>query len=208
MAMDLQRLFANLRGLLPLDGCHLLSVGSGGGQMAPMYANTARVDAVDVDPEALARLRIACEGLGFGDRLHTHACDFLAWREPADVVLFEFCLHEMPDPGAALAHARSLAPVVGVYDHAPESDWAFSVVEDDKVARSTAALEAANPCVLKFFEGLQAFPDHATLVAKVGCQGPLALARAESYRNTTDIVIPMRYLGAVWRRTSAAESRT
>lgn len=204
MALDLQPLFANLRSLFPLQGRHVLSVGSGGGQMAPIYADAARIDAVDVDEGALARLAAVCEGLGFAQRLKVHACDFLAWHEPADIVLFEFCLHEMADPSAALAHALFLAPQVGIYDHAPESPWAHSVVEEHKVALSTAALKAAGPKILEHFDTEQYFADHAALVAKVAPQGPLALARAESFRDTTNIVIPMRYLAAILTRPEAA----
>jgi len=57
------------------------------------------------------------------------------------VVYFEFCLHEMADPMKALAHARTLAPDIVVLDHSPGSAWAFHAAEEEKVRRSSEAME-------------------------------------------------------------------
>jgi hypothetical protein len=58
-----------------------------------------------------------------------------------DAVYFEFCFHEMDNPVKALFHAKSLAPDIVVYDHSPGSEWIYFGAEEDKVSRSSAAME-------------------------------------------------------------------
>ena len=52
-----------------------------------------------------------------------------------DVVMFEFCLHEMKDPVAAINHALTMAPTVLITDHWSGSEWAYVVDEEEKVIR-------------------------------------------------------------------------
>jgi len=47
------------------------------------------------------------------------------------------------DPDAVLRHARTLAPETLVVDHVPESQWAWHTAEEEKAARSLAAVELA-----------------------------------------------------------------
>src|SRR4029450_1175389 len=62
-----------------------------------------------------------------------------------DFVLLEFCLHEMPDPTRALAHARACAPDVLVIDHRPESRWSWYAGEERDMPRAGDAVTAAGP---------------------------------------------------------------
>ena len=103
----------------------------------------------------------------------------------------------MPDPAKALERARSLAPEVVVYDHAPGSEWAYYTVEEDKVLRSTEAMEACGIRRRAVFHGEQRFRDYAELRDKVASQGPTAIERIAPFRDLRDIVIPMDYLAAL-----------
>jgi hypothetical protein len=108
-------------------------------------------------------------------------------------VYFEFCLHEMPDPGMALAHAKTLALDIVVFDHAPGSEWAYMAAEEDKVSRSAQAMERFGIRAREIFRTDQIFKDYAELLAKISPQGPLAVERAARFMNVTGIAIPMGY---------------
>jgi len=172
-------------------------VGAGGGQLLDLYRDTARIVAIDSDPAALRQLEAAVAARGLQDRVELVQGDFFDVARRAEVVVFEFCLHEMPDPARALERARSLAPEVLVFDHAPGSRWAYYTVEEEKVVRSTQAMEACGIRRRADFTGEQRFRDHGELRDKVASQGPTAVERAAPLREGRDIVIPMAYLAAL-----------
>jgi predicted RNA methylase len=124
MATDVAVVLANLLGFYEFDSKTMISVGAGGGQLAGYGRVAQKVIAVDPDGAALAALAERTRALGIEDRFVLVDKDFMAVSERADVVLFEFCLHEIPDHGGALAHATTLAPDIVVIDHAPGSPWA------------------------------------------------------------------------------------
>ena len=193
MATDIAQLIRNLTAFYDFRGKSILSIGAGGGQMIE-YARTAtRVIALDSSAEALDQLKGRLAGTGMEDRFALHCGDFLASRLRADVAAFEFCLHEMTDPAAAIAHACGLAPEVLVMDHWPGSDWAFYVAEELKVARSWEALAAARPRVTRSYEATQVFRDYEELRLKVLPQGEVALRRIEPFRERKDFSIAMSY---------------
>lgn len=197
MATDIRQLTDNLRGFRDLRGRVVLSVGAGGGQFLDLYRDAARIVAVDSDPAALRQLEAAVAARGLQERMELVQADFFEFTRCTEVVLFEFCLHEMPDPARALEQARSLAPEVLVYDHAPGSEWAWHTVEEEKVRRSTQAMETCGIRRRALFHGEQRFRDYGELRDKVASQGPTALERAAPFRDRRDIVIPMAYLAAL-----------
>jgi hypothetical protein len=197
LATDIRRLVENLRAFHDLRGLSILSVGAGGGQLVDLYAEAARVVAVDSDSAALVQLERAVDARGARDRYELVEGDFFDVAPRADITVFEFCLHEIEDPVKALGRARSLAPDVLVFDHAPGSEWAYYTVEEDKVARSTRAMEASGIRRRAAFRGEQRFPGYAELRDKVASQGPAALERIASFRDVSDIVIAMEYLAAL-----------
>jgi len=193
LATNYRRLVSNLLEFFDFSGRTVVSVGAGGGQLIEYGRPAAKVTAVDKDREALDALRERLAMSGLSDKFELVRSDFLEFRGRADAVLFEFCLHEMPDPSAALAHARSLAPAVVVMDHWPGSDWAFMVAEEDKAVAAWAAVLAAGPARTLSFEAEQSFDGYETLWQKVHVQGPKALRRIERYKGSTGITIPMSY---------------
>jgi len=197
VATDIRRVVDDLRGFHDLRGRTILSVGAGGGQFLDAYREAGKILAVDSDPAALRQLEAAVAAKGLQDRVEVVQGDFFEVARRVEVVLFEFCLHEMPDPTKALERARSLAPEVVVFDHAPGSEWAYHTVEEEKVLRSTKAMEGCGIRRQAIFRGEQRFRDYAELRDKVACQGPTALERIGPFRDRRDIVIPMDYLAAL-----------
>ncbi len=197
MATDIARILSNLASVYDFAGKSVVHVGAGGGQLVA-YAKTARhVVTVDPDEEAVERLRAAIEDQGLQDRFTVREGAFETVIDRADVVFFEFCLHEMAEPDAALRHARTLAPETVVIDHSPESPWAWHTAETGKAQRSWDAVERAGIRVDRRFAGRQLFPDVAALVARLASLGEPAIGRAHALADARDIDIEMVYRVAV-----------
>jgi hypothetical protein len=197
MTVDMHQVVEYLRGFYDFTDRLLIAVGAGGGQFLDVYREARRILAVDNDAEALRRLGEAAAAKGLNDRVELIQGDFSAITSRAEVVLFEFSLHEMPDPAKALLHARSLAPEVVVFDHAPGSEWTHYIVEEEKVRRSTEAMERCGIKRRSTFRGEHRFEDHAELLARVASQGPTAVARIARFREQRRIVIPLVYGAAL-----------
>ena len=193
MPADYRKMVADLVAFHDLGGKTVLAVGAGGGQLVEYGRAARRVVALDSDAAAVETLRRKLKAAGLEDRYEPVVGDLFRTSRPADVVLFEFCLHEMPDPGAAVEHARGLAPDVVVFDHAPGSKGAFIASEEAKVAAAWAALGRFPVRKTRMCETVQAFADFDGLYDKVKGQGATTLARIEAYRGETDIRIPMSY---------------
>jgi len=178
MAADMEAIKARAAAFYDFAGKTVLHVGAGGGQLVDAARGAARITAIDVDEAAVRRLADAARAKGLDDRLEARVADFMSWDETADVVLLEFCLHEMPDPAAALRKARSLAPDVVVIDHDAGSPWAAFTGEAEKVASGGAALDAARPRRSETAVVPQAFASREELEKKIAVLGAAALARA------------------------------
>jgi predicted RNA methylase len=175
----------------------MISVGAGGGQLAGYGRVARKVIAVDSDGAALGALAERTRLLGVEGRFVLVEKDFMAVTESADVVLFEFSLHEITDPGAALAHAVTLAPDIVIIDHAPDSPWAHAVDETEKVAASWQAIGARGIRYMERFEAVQRFASYQELFDKVKGQGAEAIRRIERWHGCADITIPMTYRTAL-----------
>lgn len=208
MATDLAAIVANLLACVPIEGKRVLAVGAGGGQLVAWARAAKAVIAVDTDAPALEALVARAAEIGIARRFALVAEDFLRVDARADLVLFEFALHEMPDPAAALEHAAELAPEVAVIDHAPGSPWAWYVLDDEKVVRSWRAVEAAHPLSLARFATCHAFASVDELLAKVGPCGPEAERRARSAFAGGPISIPLSYAIARLRGARGATRST
>jgi hypothetical protein len=205
MATDYKRIILNLFDFFDLSGRVVMAVGAGGGQLIEYGRPAAKVIAVDQDPAALAVLREKLAQAGLADKFDLVCSAFLDFREKADVVLFEFCLHEMSDPSAALAHAQTLAPAVVVMDHWPGSEWAFIGAEEEKATEAWASIVSSRPEKVVSFEASQVFGGFEELWQKVRGQGEISLARIERFKGLSDISIPMSYGFALLVAPSPAE---
>jgi SAM-dependent methyltransferase len=193
MATDLAQVVARLAAFYGFAGKTVVSVGAGGGQLVDYAREAARVFAVDRDEEALARLAARVAERGWSDRFTLVAGDLLSVHPRGDVVLLEFCLHQMPDPERALAHAAGLAPDVVVIDHAPGSPWSWAAGEERAVEAGWAAVGRRAVRRRLDVEALQRFATGAELLARLAGQPPPSAARVARYRGRTAIAIPMPY---------------
>jgi hypothetical protein len=199
MGADYQAIVRNLLAFHDFQGLTVISVGAGGGRLLEYGRSAGRVIAVDSDPAAVRALEARLEETGLRDKFAVRTVDFLEFEERADLVLFEFSLHEMPDPDSALAHARGLAPEVVVMDHWTESPWVHYVAEEEKVRRGWDAVGRAKPASLIVHRTLQVYGDFDELELKFEGYGSVPLSRIEEFRGKVDIVIPMSYALALIR---------
>jgi tRNA A58 N-methylase Trm61 len=193
MAADYKKMVADLLAFYDFGDKIVLTVGAGGGQLIEYGRAVRKVLALDSDAQALEKLRENLKAAGLEVRFEPVLGDFFAVELKADVVLFEFSLHEMPDPAAAVERARGAAPDVVVFDHAPGSTWSFFAAEEAKVARSWAALDRFPVKKTRMYEGVQVFAAYDQLFEKLKGQGEKSLARIERYRGQTGISIPFTY---------------
>jgi SAM-dependent methyltransferase len=193
MASDLAAILGDIESCYDFTGRSVIHVGAGGGQFIG-YAGKARgVLGVDPDPVAVERLKAALRKSGLEDRFRVLQGDLLTVSARADVVFFEFCLHEIVDPATALRQARALAPEVLVVDAAPGSAWASYLCEAEKVLRGWAATEQFPRALDRTFPGEQRFRDYAELLAKVRVLGECVIRRIEEFEGRQDFSIDMPY---------------
>ena len=193
MSTDIAAILRNLESCYDFTGKSVIHVGAGGGQLIG-YAGKAR-DVLGVDPDAAAveRLKAAIRERGLEDRFRVVQSDVQSVSARADVVFFEFCLHEIVDPLTALRHAQTLAPEVLVVDPTPGSAWAWHLCETEKVLRGWAAAERFPRAVDRIFPGMQRFRNHAELLAKVQVLGECVIRRVRDFEGRQDFSIDMPY---------------
>jgi hypothetical protein len=121
------------------------------------------------------------------------ACDFYDLELPGDVVLFEFCLHEMRDPAAAIDLARAMAEDVVVIDHLPESRWSWYANEEKAVAGTWKAVAAKGTRLMKSYDAAQRFDSYPELQAKFSSSDEESLRRIGELHDRTAIEIAMPY---------------
>ncbi len=193
MATDIGLILQRLLAFFDFSGKTVLAVGAGGGQLAGYARSMRKVLAIDRDLAAMKQLQEAAERLGLQDRFEYWTGEFADCDRRGDVVLFEFCLHEMDDPSAAVAKATTLAPEIVVIDHAPGSSWVYFTAEDDKVDRSWRALGRMQVTRQCSYATEQRFADYDELYTKVKSQGDESIRRIERFGEKTGIIIPMTY---------------
>lgn len=193
MATDIRAIEKNLLAFYDFQGKDVIHVGAGGGQLIGYAHLPKRIVAVDSDAGAMARLRARIRETGLDPKFETREQDFLSMRSPSDVVFLEFCLHEMPDPGGAIEHARTLAPHVLVIDHLPDSRWSWYAGEESKLAASWREIEARPIRRRKSFEAIQAFERREDLRRRLEACGAECVRRIATLASEGRIEIPMPY---------------
>jgi len=193
MATDIAKVIENLLAFHNFADQQIISVGAGGGQFIAYGHIAAHVLAVDNDRQALKLLKQRLEQTQLSHKFTLrHAC-FMEMKTKADLVLFEFSLHEMENPSNALSHALSLAPKVLVADHYPGSEWAFVVDEKEKVETAWQAIQRFEVLKMMNYQSEQRFGTYDELYQKVSGQGERSLMRIRLYKEKQDFIIPMQY---------------
>jgi len=190
---DTRQIVANLTAFYDFAGKTVIAVGAGGGQLVEYARSMTRVVAVDKDRAAIDRLAACARESGLAERFVLVPRDFFDVRTPGDVVLFEFCLHQMADAAGALGRARQLAEDVVVLDHAPSSRWSWIAAEEHLVEEAWRAVDRQHVRKRREVEAEQRFRDHSELETRLAGQGPACLERIAGFRGQTPIAIPMPY---------------
>jgi SAM-dependent methyltransferase len=193
MATDVREIVTRLSAFYDFKDKSVVEVGAGGGQLVEFARPARRVFAVDKDAAALARLAERLHECGMAEKFSLLCGDWLETAPRGDVVLFEFCLHQMADPERALAHARGLAPDVLILDHAPGSQWEWLAAEDAKVEGAWEAAERRSTRRQQSVMAWQVFPDYPALAARLASQGQVSVERIARFRGARGISIPMPY---------------
>lgn len=194
MATDIKAIVNNLVGFYDFNDKNILSVGAGGGQLIEYGRRAKKVFAVDNDESAIERLKVSVSAKGLDHKFETIHDDFFNVNKKVDVVLFEFCLHEIPDANKALKHAKSLSDEVLVFDHWKESEWAFYVDETEKVEECWSTIEKHGLKRFEIYNTLQLFSDYDELYNKVSVMGETSISRIEKFKAINNIEIPMSYV--------------
>jgi tRNA G37 N-methylase Trm5 len=193
MATDIQKIIQNLVAVYDPNGRTIIVVGGGGGQFIEYGRRAAQILSLDSDPEAIRRLRENLKKAGLEDRFTPILGDFNESQLKGDAVLFEFCLHEMSDPEAAIRHAQTMAPDIVVIDHWPDSEWSYYTAETEKVKACWKSLESFSLKKKQSYQLVHLFNDYNELYQKLKDQGDLSLARIETFRSKSNIAIPFTY---------------
>lgn len=193
MATDIKKIIDNLLNFYEFSNKKIISIGAGGGQFIEYGRHSEQVIAIDNDNEAIVKLQNALQSFEFKNKFTLINSNFYAVDVKGDVVLFEFCLHEMSNPEAAINQALTMAPNVVVADHGTTSEWAYVVDEKEKVMNSWNALSKFNPKKVQEYDTVQYFHNYDELYQKVKVQGINSIKRIEQYRNKVDFAIPMTY---------------
>lgn len=193
MAVDLDKMIKNLLDFYDFKDKVVLSIGAGGGQFYEYAFATKHVIAVDQDLTGLESLKACIEKENLSEKFTLIHSDFYKFKEHGDVVMFDFCLHEIPQPEQAILRALTMSPEVLINDHWPESEWAYLVDEDEKVRKSWEAIKKFKVRKIQRFDTFQSFQDYDELFNKVKVQGNNSIKRIQQYKGRKHFNIPMSY---------------
>ena len=193
MAADTKKIIENLLEFFDFNNQTIISVGAGGGQFIEYGHNSKEVIAIDNDKKALSQLENNLQKSRLLDKFTLINSDFYLLNRKGDVVMFEFCLHEMKDPEAAIHHALTMAPNILINDHWPSSEWAYIADEKEKVINSWKASKRFDIKKIQQYDTVQFFHDYDELFQKVKVQGENSINRISQYKDKKDFTIPMSY---------------
>jgi hypothetical protein len=193
MATDIKKIINNLLEFYDFNNRTIITVGAGGGQLIEYGRDSKEVLAIDYDRESLQKLKENLIRSGLEDKFTLIHSDFYLSNVKGDVVMFEFCFHEMEDPEAALTHALTMAPYVLILDHWTDSEWAYIGGEEDNIAKSWAALKLFHLIKVQKFDTFQFFNDYEEIYQKVKVQVENSIKRINDFKEKKNFTIPMSY---------------
>jgi predicted RNA methylase len=197
MATDIQKIIDNLTAFYDFTGKNAIHVGAGGGQIIGYAHHAKSVLAVDSDAEAIKYLKDAVKSSDLSGIFAIEHRDFMELDTKADVVFFEFCLHEMAEPHKALAKALELAPHVLILDHKADSPWSWYACETEMLEKSWEAAGRFTIIREQEWHAAQSFKNFEELSTKFSILGGQALDRIKVFESETNIKIDMNYKAAL-----------
>lgn len=193
MATDINKVIANLLDFYNFTNQRIISVGAGGGQLIEYARSSKQVIAIDNNKQALDILEQRLQKSQLLDKFTLLHSDFYHVQEKGDVLMFEFCLHEMNDPEAAIHHAMSMTSDILIMDHWPASEWAYIADEKEKAEESWKDIQKFEVKKIRSYDTFQFFHDYEELFQKIKGQGEKSIQRIEPYKDKKDFSIPMSY---------------
>ena len=193
MATDISKILNHLYEFYDFTNRIIITVGAGGGQIINYGHKSKNVLAIDYDKEALDKLKENLVKSGLENKFTLIHADFTLCHLQGDIVMFEFCLHEMEDPEISLKHALTMAPDIIVVDHWTGSEWSFIGNEEEKIIKGWETLKLFKLKKFQIFTTVQFFHDYEDLYQKVKPQGPTSIERIRDYIGKTNFTIPMSY---------------
>lgn len=193
MATDIKKIINNLIEFYDFSNRTIITVGAGGGQLIEYGRISKKVLAIDFDKESLQKLKDNLIRSGLDEKFTLIHSDFYLSNLKGDVVMFEFCFHEMEDPIAALKHALTMAPHIIILDHWPDSDWAYIGGEEENIAKNWTALRLFHLIKVQKFDTFQFFNDYEEIYQKVKAQGENSIKRINDFKDRKNFTIPMSY---------------
>jgi hypothetical protein len=191
VATDVRFIAESVCEFYDFDRKSVIAIGAGNERLIE-YARRARfVIAVNEHEGALNRLKQQVCEQRLGARFFMFVGKVAAVPFHADVVLFEFSLHEISNPRAALDYARRLAPEMVIIDHAPGSRWSWYAGEDDGIAESWAAVPPSAIRRERTCDAFQRFGNYLDVKFRMRGNGAASQARIAELQNARPIVISM-----------------
>lgn len=191
--VDLDYIISNILSFYDFKGKDVVHVGAGGGQLIA-YSNIARiVKAIDRDSIAIKLLEQRIKDDGLEHKMFPIEGDFMDFKAMADVVFFEFCLHEMDDAYAAIKHAKEMYGHVIILDHLPDSKWSWYALEEKKLDKSWKAIEKFDTIKKLDFTVTQEYDTYDDLELKLSILGDEAINRISQFEDCKSIRIPMPF---------------
>jgi hypothetical protein len=193
MAAGIKEMIANLFEFYDFNNQIVISIGAGGGQFIDYGHISKHVFAVDNDEEALNKLKVSLQKSQLSEKFTLINSDFYLLDKHGDVVMFEFCLHELRNAEAAIRHALTLASEILIIDHWPGSEWAYFVDEKEKVFNSWKVIKQFKVKRIQRFDTVQYFQDYEEIFQKVKTQGENSINRINRFKGKKDFIVPMSY---------------
>jgi len=191
--LDLNYITNSILSFYDFKGKDIVHVGAGGGQLIA-YSHIAReIRAIDRNTQAVEVLEERIRAEGLEHKVFAIECDFMDYKAKADVVFFEFCLHEMEDPIAALKHAKEMYAHVVILDHAADSKWSWYALEEKKLAKSWKAIDKFEVFKKEEFTVYQEYDTYDDLALKLSVLGDQSLKRIKELEGCKSISIPMPF---------------
>ncbi len=194
MSTDLRKMVRNLQEFYDFTDKVVLSVGAGGDNFYEYAFPAWHVIAVDHDVEGLKRLKESLLKGGMLEGFTLVHADFYAFQAEGDLLMFDYCLHEIPDPEKAIRHALTMSTAILINDHWIFSEWAYITHEEVKTKRCWEAIEKFNIQKMRRYDTFQCFRDYEELSQKVKDQGIHSMHRIQKYKGMRNIQIPMSYV--------------
>ena len=193
MATDIEIIVKNIRSVFDFKDKSVIQVGAGGGQLIGCAKDANSIIAVDNDPSAIEKLNIVVGKNKQFNNISIIEGTIDSINQNVDIVFFEFCLHEIDNPGFALNKAFEFAPQILVVDHHPDSEWAWITCETEKVTQSWIEVEKYYIIQKETYNAIQLFSDYLELYRRIEPLGKLAIERIQRFQSQKNISIKMQY---------------